>query len=1408
MKTRWHKRYRSVLIVLAVLAVAAVPTGYFVGREVLKGRIMSWRDEGLAAASAGDHERAAEVLGRYLKRRPGDSVAVRAFVKSREIAELPHGMHLYEAANALKSLLAEDPGNLEDRRHLLHLYVKLDKRPEALDTAEAILRRSADARTMEYKADVLRRMGREREALAVAQDWARVAPGDVTPHITRLTLRSRLGHPRESIVADARALREARPGDATFELLQGVAYGVVGDTAQAAEWLRSAARHDQLPDVVAKALVAQFDALGMSEDSLAVLKRLVERGGGTELRHALARRQWEMRLWDQVVHTLAPLECADPASDPTLAAFKAMSLARSGNAAGAKACRDPLASRKQAVARAWTLLLSRELDGYRPDDRAIVAECRAALLLEPDNTYLGYYLGEAYSRLGEPDLAAQAWRITWERNPAWNAPAVQLVDTLLRKGQPEEALRVATTAARRDSTNAACVIALARAWAAGVEQGRTAQIDDLSKLVEEVQRQLPGETQTLMVQVGLLARRGSTADAVRVIRTAAARTPPPDEQALISLAGLSRRHGLGVEAECLDRSEQAHGLTPSLAYARAVDRLLTDGADAGAAAFEQSAARAGGKDPARWQLARARYLDVAGLPGARGAWVALADAHPDDLAVQQGAASARSVRGEWDFMERTIDRLKKLSGEGGLAWRMARARLMIEAPRNDADYAQGSVLLSEITREHPHLPEPHVLLARALVQMKRIDGAVDHLSTAARLDPTSVPIALQLASLLQSRGEFERVRQELDRAVPYLQSARQRQQAALLLAQQGSQDLALQLLEEQKGGDGASGTASLQEDLMLATLYRRKGDFSKAEAVVGRLLDREPPELGAVEFGAFLYASQSRRADAERVLKRLDQMRLAPGIKDLVWGSYSAQVGDLAAAERHYTAASTQWPDNPGVWRALAATLVAAGKPDQAVAALERGATALPSDKSLTAIKAHIDLVRATAADPVARPFILEFFSNPLQGDAPVELLRTLSEERRSGEMERFVARLQKIIDAHPNYLPARVQLVQTQVNMRRLPDALATAQRAMKDFPTAPLPAQVAVQVALASSNWQDAQAAAANWKQRSPVDSVSADVAAARALIGMRRYAQALGELEPHLSAAKSDPDRQSEFVTAYATALVHAGRTAEADKLLWPLADKTPGWRLHWLRVALEVPDGATATQWLDRLAAVTNPAEIDQNLALAEAYDKLGDRVNSPQLREKSKAMFRQLAERPEVTGVVLQAAGAQAERTNDRPAAEAYYRRAIALDATLVIAHNNLANLLAVKGGDVAEATRLQSAALALQPRAATLYDTMAFIRSTAGDAAGAASNMRTAVALEPDIAKWRVRLAQYLLDAGQTAEAAKAVAAIDDRRLDLQALPPNVRRQLDTVRRQVRPARSTSADVNQGAAFLTPVLGG
>jgi tetratricopeptide (TPR) repeat protein len=275
--------------------------------------------------------------------------------------------------------------------------------------------------------------------------------------------------------------------------------------------------------------------------------------------------------------------------------------------------------------------------------------------------------------------------------------------------------------------------------------------------------------------------------------------------------------------------------------------------------------------------------------------------------------------------------------------------------------------------------------------------------------------------------------------------------------------------------------------------------------------------------------------------------------------------------------------------------------------------------------------------------------------------------------------------------------------------------------------------------------------------------------------------------LPALKAAPDRSPGMLAAYCVALANSGRSGDAADILWPLAERSSAWKRWWVQVSSELPDAPTSKAWLDRLGQVVPTDAVMDRLMLAEAYDRLGRRPSNPALIEAAAGTFRELAAHPKSGSPVLVAAASQAERSGDIVAAENYYRRALDLDPKIWLAQNNLAMIIASgPGGNLREALELVDAAIGLQPRQAFLHDTKAYIQSKSGDSRAAAATMASAVSLDPDNAKWRVHLAEHLLNAGEHAEAAKAIAAIDTNRLNLRVHAPSVQQQLDTIRKRIK----------------------
>jgi tetratricopeptide (TPR) repeat protein len=1376
---------KSLLIALAVVVVLGCGGAYLGARYVLIRRMHSWRQQGIAASIAGDNVQAVNLLVRYLNRQPQDVEALSYYVKSRELVPLSNGQHLAQTISGLKMLLTLDPSRVADRRHLLELYFRLDRSPEALDTANQILAKyPADVRSLEIKTRVLMQLREDHDAMDTVEAWAAAAPSELQPQMMRLTLEVRLGHSTDVIVADAQKLRLAHPGDPRFEFLQGFAYSQAGDDTQAIQWLRTAAQHPRLSDELVKLLVRELDNLGLSNDSLALLQRMAKEGGSRDLRYALAERYWEMRKWDDLAATLADLDLANPATDATLIAMKENALSNLGRAAEADTCAKALSKRAEPTARAWTLILhpgeQTPLVSGKDQARALMS----AASMDPRNPYIYYFLGDCEMQLGEQDLAIEAFQNAMELDSAWSAPAVRLVETLLQKGQPERAFTVASIAIHHSPSSVAAVVALARAWSAGIENGSVGNADDLMNLVDQIQSKLPNEDRAPLIAIQLLAERGKKDEASRRARAEIARSPAHTEQFFLTLATISRKFGLGIEQECFDKSESAHGVTPLLACTEAIDRFLAGHGDDAPAVFDKLAAKGGNTGGVGWKLARARLLDMTNSPDARSAWNELGNGYPGETSVQQAVISAQAVRGDWAIVQPAIDRMRVLTGENGLAWRLAQARLMVEYPRSDADCEKAAVQLRILIEQYSELPEPHVLLAQALMHLKRVDGAIQQFYAATQLDPTDVSVALQLAAVLQSQGDFQRAQQELYRIMPQLHSESQRQAAAMLLARQGNPDSAAKLLERPSNAAGEMATDQNKADLFLALLYRQKHDYERAEAIVSKLLQH--PDVATVQFAASLFTTEGKAEQAKQTLKRLDTMKLDPGVKELILASHSAETGDLEQAESFYRASARENPADTVAWRLLAACQMGLGQPDAAVATLADAARAVPGDKGLQLLDQQSSLLHRGAGDAQQIPVVVAILRDPLNSDTDLEILRDVVASLTSNDREQLASRLQDIVNRHPESLDAQMELLQCYQSMGRYTDVLAVARNAINSFPTDTHAARVAVNICEMARLWKDLEDFAEILKRRSPGDAQDADMAIAMSQIGRGLFGAAIDQLAPYLSDAAAHPDRYGDLLSLYACALASNGRGQEAGDLLWPFVGASPIWQQRWISIARDFPDTQESAAWLDRLAGVLPANDFKGRAALAEAYNYVGHRGNNQSLIQKSTELFATVSQSPGADAASLLTAAVHAEDSGDWSRAQADYRLALAKNPSLYVAANNLAMLIVKHGGDLHEAVALAQTAVQLQPQVATLYDSLAAAQHAAGNAQAAIDEESTAIRLDPDTLDWKVRSAQYQLDAGNRAAAAKIIQDMDLKGPNNRSLPQPLQQQLDQIRARLK----------------------
>ncbi|MGH7214205.1 MAG: tetratricopeptide repeat protein, partial [Tepidisphaeraceae bacterium] len=842
----------SILIGIFVLVLGVVFALWLVSQKQRQAKIATERAAGLEAFARGDYPQTMGSLGKYFTLDPTlrtDAEALFAYGKARAKVEEVNDKHVLEGKAILEEYVNLHPPDTDqarilDAQHiLLDLYTKAAYSHEALTLSEELLAKNPnDVDAIRAKAFALYRVTEKKaEALEALTKLNELAPQDLMGQRLRLILTAELTKSDEQVLARAADLRKQFPEDPRFILLQGFAHLITRDVEEGRKWLIKAAE-SPAPDVeYVRTLIDLFDndRIEMYDQSRALLERAASQIDDPSIKRMLVQRMWQSGDYESVVQRLSDLDPTDKRTRANLLAYRALSLYQLDRAGEAGPIVDALAERKDdSDALAWATALRARFGapnnasgaaagGYEP--RAAIENYRNALVRDPRNDVIRFMMGEAYARLGEQELALSTWRQVAERNPSWAMPQVMIAQLLASTGRIDDAFAVASLARKRLGRNPTVVASyLALGYRVLMENGETAKADTLAADFASVQKAVPGEPQTWPIYVALLARTDKVFTAKAELKKAMEMPRPPAAETLIRLASASRQGELGMENELLAYCEKVHGNTPQLASARA-SALHEAGKPAeGLQLLEASAANAQADESAAlaWQLMITQYREATRDPSALQTWIKLADANPKHVQIQNAVLDARTTWADRQLIARTIERVKELTGDDGIAWKLARAAWLLggstpgggattvnAAPANDRDVAEAINLLNDIVRSAPTLVRPRLLLARALREVNNPGGAVQQLKAAAELNPRSPEIAVDFAQILQLEGRVDEARAQLNRIAnnPTLTNE-QRTRVAALLAQLGDNEAALKLLKSIDAARAAAGATTRPTD--------------------------------------------------------------------------------------------------------------------------------------------------------------------------------------------------------------------------------------------------------------------------------------------------------------------------------------------------------------------------------------------------------------------------------------------------------------------------------------------------------------------------------------------------------------------------------------------------------------------
>ncbi|MCF6285673.1 MAG: tetratricopeptide repeat protein, partial [Candidatus Hydrogenedentes bacterium] len=1246
-------RRKTRILILAVLILTLLAGGggaIFLRQRAMDQRALESRARGMEAARAGNNKEALHQIGTYLQRfgQEDDAEAVYEYAHARRNIALPNNKHIQQAIALLLRLLATEPNHTDAQHELLDLYLLAGYGQETLNLAQKLLEQdSSDIAALRAEAQSLARLRRYDDALGRAVRITELAPLNLENHFLTLALMDRASASDSELLAYPELQKSLDPKQHTFQMIQAAAYELTRNSPEAEVWAKRAAESVDA-DSTDVLLVNKFlNRLHLYSESLKLLARTALASDNLELQQLYCTRLFEAGDMRAV---MAQTEGSSYSEiDSTMLAIRAMACAREKNTEELQKIVSELDTRSDdTVADAWVPLLRAIWLGNGESPQEVVRICSAAVEADQSNPFFYYFQGLAYEQLGEKEQAIIAWQNTIQRAPVWIDPLLRGAGLLAGIGRHAEAAGLAQEALKRAPKNAGVAAAAAEIIGANINGLSASNQQNLLKLSQEIQNAKPLEPRTLPLVVDLLARQGDTSTAAEMIQSALDSEEKLPERTLLKLAQLSDQYDFGLSQACFDKLNASGGTSPGSAYAQALS-FFKDGDPQQGRDFLENAATAAGNN-LQWQVVIAQYLEFMGSEDVLPAWAAIAEAAPDNAMLQRRILSSKAAWEDTAMIDGVIERLRSLTGDNSVTWRAARARWLLQTDHSQKAAAEAASLLNDTMRSS--LPEAHryALLASALERLKNTEGAIDCLEQAARISPDSTAIRFELIRLLQNRGKTGQASRYIDTIL----SAKNvdpndlRRTAALLARQNDTRRAIDILLQLHPAEDQAA-----PRDMLLARLYRRVGQFDKAELICKRFLQEEP-NAGVIEFAAALLASQGRTEEAQATLSGLDTLELTAGIREMILAEYNRYYGTPEEANRWYEEAIAAANDNPAIWKRMLAFQVRTGALDQAIQRIPEAYAACPEEETFATLAQQIALLEEVQSKPLARPFILAAIESP---ERSREALRALEVLKRTPDDDpaRLAIEFRVLTEQTPSFLPLKMQLVRLYGALNRHADAATLAAQAMLDFPNEIEPALLAAESFAANGKWVDALGAAKEWRRRSPSSPDAADLMIASAQIRLDQSSEALETIQPYLQKQSEDPNVYSPIIANQARALIHSDRADEAADLLRPRLSLSSPWRMAWLQLAvLDITAESLSVEWLEQVASLIPEDAVDERVTLASAWHEMAERTQQSAYRDNARTILESLAKRPDASGRAIFALAVIAEREGNNATAETNY----------------------------------------------------------------------------------------------------------------------------------------------------------
>lgn len=1358
------KRSKRRAVVAALVVGAAVAgTGLWTVRKMqIRQQHAALRVEGLAAAREGRSAEATEKLWAFLQRDPDDKEVLEVFATARMATPLPGNRHLADAMRSYRRLVLLSPDRLDMKLKLVDLLSRTRSFTELLDLSDEVLTaKPGQVEALRGRTLALEGLRRLPEAEKAADEWMKVSPEDT--EAMGVLFRVLLSQPSGGERAMARVDRMVaeRPGDVRAAMMRSGVLAGVGRFEEARELSRRLVPRVAGDEALTIRLATQLDELGMSADTGTMLEAELARSGSAAVRLRLARRALEGGKMADAKRLASEGRTDATREEMELIAAIAEYLAKG----------DAKAEAPKLGSEAWSAVASAMLNltgGGEERLKASLESVRQLAVAGETGPYPWFAAGAYAAMLGESDQATEYLSRTARMSPSWALPLRMAADLSLKAGARQRAKQQAALAVLRRPDEVANYLTLCQVMYDEVRSGGEGGNAELLSLVTDIQRSIPGEPSTVLMQIDLLGRAGRTEDARRVVTNTVLKAEAATEQVLLGSAFLSRAHGLGVERELLELSEKRFGRTSQWRFLSAAAVAQAGKPEDGLALIEQGITASQGSERVQLMRMAAQYAEASGLESA-ALWKRAIEAAPTDESLLVDATQSSGLAADAAALEDAIVKLRSVEGEQGVNWRVARARMLLSRAEDQDRAATDAVaLLSEVIGRGTPTADVHSLTARAMQRLGSVTNAITQMETAVKLAPRSTRDRVYLATLLQSRRDFEGARRQIEAAMAIDGSPQMKAVAAELLSTQGDVGKAIRLIETLPNRDRRA-------DLMLAELYERAGQIGRAKAVSENLVS--DPDVRSVMLAVRIAQAEGKDQEAKDALAKLDRLGLAATEQKMLRAQSFAQTGDAANAMKLLDELVAEDPKFVRAYRLKVGLQLGAGDVAAAVTTAERAwglGVRDPLLRSIVDRQQEMQLLFARGLVPLA----MELLARP--DDARV--MRTTDAVLKADPLavSASVGRISAISAEVTGDYPLQHAVVRSMAFLGRTAEASKLASNLALATPESVDAARLWVEVEAGRGTDGNLVESLA-WLRSRPAAGVGAEQLGPSYAAALRRAGRAAEALQLAESAIATPGAARLFWRLEFGLATYQLGRGAEFDRRFAGWAKEDPTFALQWATAMGNELSGDAVMAWLGKLSRDNSVPEVD----LAFVADAAAQRTKHPGVTGWAQAKFAEfLASPATLKPTVLLNIGVRQEALNDIATAERIYRSLIGDEVVGVVAKNNLSVLLA-KAGKGEEAVRLASQVVDANPGQASFYDTLAGAFEAYGRNREALESITKATRAEPGAPAWRLRMAKLLRATGDVRGAAQQLGEVEAQLADRPSLKAGLEAEAAALRSQL-----------------------